>query len=70
MDTAKKETFSKIVKSYNESDSYKRDAIVYSFAGDRNKNLRQDFLEFITGEKLPKSKCGIRSIKGALANEQ
>ena len=33
-----------------------------TFAGDHNKDLRQDFMTELTGTKLPKAKCGIHAI--------
>lgn len=39
---------------------------VYRLMGDRNKQVRQDFMTLITGNKLPKAKCGITALEYAL----
>lgn len=42
---------------------------VFNLAGDRNKNIRQQFMQLITGEKLPKSKCGVTALEVALLDK-
>ena len=36
--------------------------VLQSLSGDHNKQTRQDIVEILTGEKLPKAKCGVTLI--------
>lgn len=35
---------------------------IYELAGDQNKDIRQNIVEIVTGQKLPKAKCGIHFV--------
>jgi hypothetical protein len=39
---------------------------VWNFAGDRNKEIRQQLMIAITGEKRPKAKCGVNELSAEL----
>jgi len=41
---------------------------VYNLAGDANKKLRQNFVEHLTGNKMPVAKCGVNHIKQVLTD--
>jgi hypothetical protein len=39
---------------------------IWNFSGDRNKELRQQLMLAITGEKRPKAKCGVSELSAEL----
>jgi hypothetical protein len=39
---------------------------VWNFSGDRNKEIRQQLMISITGEKRPKAKCGVSELSAEL----
>ena len=41
---------------------------VFGFAGPSRKNFRQSYMEFLTGKKLPKDKCGVHALMSAIIN--
>ena len=41
---------------------------IYNLMGDRNKDIRQKLMTSITGNKVPKAKCGVTHLKKAIGD--
>lgn len=65
--TQAEQVIEKLREQYEKDDFHFTLFCAQWIAGDQNKQLRQDIMEKLTGEQIPKSKCGLIAVEKQLA---